>query len=142
MVQHEILLRQAVEGMVRRFPNFYDEGVVSRLMTDKSMPNREEMLLAALVKMVDRCLDRYEDRIETFEYGVTALYGVTGTPDAVAAWGIRADEGLLRPLFKLGARRLCRSICRTGTGDICGPRGSRNACEVRANQFPPRQSRK
>jgi len=90
------MLLRAIEGMTRHFPVFYDEEVVNRLKTDKSLPNREEMLLAALAEMVDRCLDRYEAGIGFFLDGPPMPAGI----DAVATL---ANLGLME-VYTVGSR--------------------------------------
>jgi len=90
------MLLRAIEGMTRQFPCFYDEEVVTRLKADKSLPDREKKLLAALVEMVDRCLDRYEDGIGSFLDGPTMLAGI----DALATL---ANLGLME-VYSVGSR--------------------------------------
>jgi hypothetical protein len=97
MKDREKRLRQALEGMTRRFPGFYDDEVESRLITDKSLPSREKMLLAALVEIVDGCLDRYEDGFAWFIDRWRALDKWPATPPAAAeAVALLADFGLMK----------------------------------------------
>jgi hypothetical protein len=96
VTDREKILLRAIEGMTRHFPVFYDEEVVNRLKTDKSLPDREKMLLAALVEMVDRCLDRYED-------GITAFLNGPPMPAGIDAVATLANLGLME-VYSVGSR--------------------------------------
>jgi hypothetical protein len=93
MADRKKKLIQALEGMIRQFPHYYDEEVVSRLLTDRSLPNRDEKLLAALVDLVDGCLDRRDDGLRAFLDGTSAARARPASVDAVTAL---ADFGLIR----------------------------------------------
>jgi hypothetical protein len=77
--------------MIRQFPHYYDEEVVSRLLTDRSLANRDEKLLAALVDIVDGCLGGFDGLLAYLD-GTTAARVRPESADAVATL---ADFGLM-----------------------------------------------
>lgn len=85
-------LIRTLEGMIREFPHYYDKDVVNRLLTDRSLPNRDEKLLAALVDMVDGCLNGRDSLLELFD----GTYAARSRPASIDAVTALADLGLIR----------------------------------------------
>jgi len=73
MNERQKILLEAVEGMTIQFPFYCDEDVVSHLLCDEGLPEREKILLGALVEMVDQCLQPYENGPIRYDDGVDTL---------------------------------------------------------------------
>lgn len=58
MADRKNILLDAIEGMSVQYPVYFDEDLLEQLLSS-AVPER--VLLGALVEMVDRCLDPYEN---------------------------------------------------------------------------------
>lgn len=70
MADRKERLVDAIEGMSVQYPVYFDEDVLGRLLSGAAP---EGVLLGALVEMVDRCLDRYENGPISYDDGVDTL---------------------------------------------------------------------
>ncbi|MBR0896349.1 hypothetical protein JQ616_15425 [Bradyrhizobium tropiciagri] len=106
MADREQKLRLALEAITRRYPHFHDAKAVSRLIADKGVPHREQMMLAAVVEAVLQCFDRYEDRHALLldderltilsDEEMLVLPQVPAMPVAVDAVNALAEFGLMK----------------------------------------------
>lgn len=88
MADRKKRLIDAIEGMSVQYPVYFDEDVLERLLSS-AVPER--VLLGALVEMVDRCLDRYENGPIRYDDGVDTLAQSAGEGAVLAL----ADFGLM-----------------------------------------------
>ena len=102
MRDHQDLVLRALESMTRRYPHFYEEEVVSRLKTGRSLPGGESMRVAALVDMVDQCLDRYGEGVEKL------LNGEVSDPESIDAVMALRSLGLMN-VYSVGSASANRS---------------------------------